>query len=98
MTAEAVLTIAGMAIATYATRAGGLWLMSRFTPSPAVEAALQALPGTLLVALVAPLALTRGPVETAASALIVLAMLRTGNLIFAIVIGVGTTALLRAVG
>lgn len=98
MTAESLLTILGMAFATYATRAGGLWLMTRFTPSPRVEAALQALPGTLLVALIAPLALTRGPVETVASLLVVLAMARTGNLVFAIIVGVGAVALLRAAG
>lgn len=97
MPAEVLITIAGMAIVTYATRAGGLWLMAHVTPSPRVETALQALPGTLLMALIAPMALTRGPVEAVASALVVVTMLRTGSLIAAIVVGVGTTALFRAI-
>ncbi len=97
MDADALVTIVGMAIVTYVTRAGGLWLMARVTPSPRLQAALEALPGALLMALIAPLALTRGPVEAIASVLVALTMLRTGNLIAAIVVGVGATALLRAV-
>lgn len=97
MTAEAVVTIVGMAVATYATRVGGVWLMARVTPSPPAEAALQALPGTLLVALIAPLALTRGPAAVIASALVVLAVWRTGNIIVAIAAGVAATALPRAI-
>ena len=54
MRVDALLTILGMAVAGYATRAGGLWLM-RFVPSsPRVEAWLQHLPGTVLIALIAP--------------------------------------------
>lgn len=97
MDVDALVTIVGMAIVTYVTRAGGLWLMARVTPSPRLTAALEALPGALLMALIAPLALTRGPVEAVAAALVALTMLRTGNLIAAIVVGVGATALLRAV-
>ena len=69
MTADVLITIAGMAIVTYLTRAAGLWLMARVTPSPPVQAALEALPGALLVALIAPMALTRGLIEGVASAL-----------------------------
>ena len=47
------------------------------------------------MALIAPMALTRGPVEGIASALVVLTMIRTGSLIAAVVIGVATVALLR---
>lgn len=95
MTADVLITIAGMAIVTYLTRAAGLWLMARVTPSPPVQAALEALPGALLVALIAPMALTRGLIEGIASALVVLTILRTGSLIAAVIIGVATTALLR---
>lgn len=59
---------------------------------------MQALPGSLLMALVAPMALTRGRIEAVAAALVVLTMLRTGGLIAAIVIGVGAAALRRAFG
>jgi uncharacterized membrane protein len=97
MTADVLITIAGMAIVTYLTRAGGLWLMERVTPSPRVQAALEALPGAVLVALIAPMALTRSPIEGVASALVVLTMMRTGSLIAAVVIGVVTVALLRLV-
>lgn len=97
MTADVLITIAGMAIATYLTRAGGLWLMERVTPSPRAQAALEALPGAVLVALIAPMALTRSPVEGVASVLVVITMIRTGSLLAAVIVGVVSVALLRLV-
>ena len=61
MGVEAVATILGMALVTYATRAGGFWLMGRVTPSPRLEAWLRHLPGALLAALVAPAIVAAGP-------------------------------------
>ncbi len=39
-----LFVILGMAFATYLTRAGGFWLMSRFTPSKRLERGLRAVP------------------------------------------------------
>jgi len=51
---QTLLTILLMALATYATRAGGLWLASRLTLSGRVEAWLDHIPGAILVSIVAP--------------------------------------------
>ena len=49
-----VLAIVSMALATYATRAGGYWLFSRFTPPDAVRTMLTYVPGTLFISFVTP--------------------------------------------
>ena len=64
-----ILTILGMALVTYATRAGGFWLMGLVTPSPRVETWLKQIPGAVLVALIAPTILASSIAETLASVL-----------------------------
>ena len=92
-----LLTIAGMALATYATRAGGLWIMARVTPSPRVEAWLRNIPGSVLMAIVAPAALTSGPADALAALVTALVAARTKNLLLAMIIGVATVWILRQV-
>ena len=91
-----LLTILLMALATYATRAGGLWLTSRLTLSDRIEAWLEYIPGAILVSLVAPTVLTSGLAEALAGLAVVLVALRTGSLPFAMVTGVGAVLALRA--
>ena len=55
-----LLAILLMALATYATRAGGLWLASRFDLSERAGAWLEQIPGAILISLVAPTVLTGG--------------------------------------
>lgn len=83
-----LVTIVGMAVVTYATRAGGLWLMDRVTPSRRVSAWLRHIPGAVLVALIAPTVVSGGPAEALATGATVLAAWRTGNLLLAMVVGV----------
>jgi uncharacterized membrane protein len=85
-----------MALATYATRAGGLWLASRFELSERAGAWLDQIPGAILVSLVAPTVLTGGPAEMFAALAVVIVALRTGSLPAAMVTGVGTVLALRA--
>ena len=59
--APAALAILGMALATYLTRAGGVWLVGRLRPSPRLEATLRQAPGAVLMAIVAPAVLQAGP-------------------------------------
>lgn len=87
MGAEALATILGMALVTYATRAGGLWLMGRITPTPRVERWLRHLPGAILAAIVAPAVLAAGAAETGAAALAAAVAARTGSPIGAMVAG-----------
>ena len=93
---QALLTIGLMALATYATRSGGLWLASRLALSERMEAWLGYIPGAILVSLVAPTVLTGGLAETLAAVAVILVALRTGSLPVAMVAGVGAVLVLRA--
>lgn len=92
-----ILTILGMALVTYATRAGGFWLMGLITPSPRVETWLKQIPGAVLVALIAPTILASSIAETLAAIATVLVAIRTKNVLIAMLIGVATVALLRLI-
>jgi uncharacterized membrane protein len=94
---QALLAITLMAVATYATRSGGLWLASRLALSERTEAWLGYIPGAILVSLVAPTVLTGGLAETLAAMAVILVALRTGSLPVAMVAGVGAVLVLRAV-
>jgi uncharacterized membrane protein len=91
-----LFTILLMALATYATRAGGLWLASRFDLSERAGMWLDQIPGAILVSLVAPTILTGGPAEVLAALAVVIVSLRTGSLPAAMVTGVMTILVLRA--
>jgi uncharacterized membrane protein len=94
----ALAVIVGMAIITYATRAGGLWLMSRVRPSRRVEAWLRNIPGAVIISIIAPAALTGGPaVALAVVATAAVAVLRPGSFLLPIVVGVLAVWLLRMV-
>lgn len=93
----ALITILGMALVTYATRAGGFWLMGLVSPSPRVEAWLRQIPGAVLVAIIAPTVLASSLAETLAALAAALVALRTKNVLVAMVVGVGAVWLLRMV-
>ncbi|HJT59003.1 MAG TPA: AzlD domain-containing protein [Ktedonobacteraceae bacterium] len=93
--ALALLTILGMALVTYLTRAGGLWLMSFVTPSPRVEAWLRQIPGAVLVAIIAPTVLASSIAETLASLFAILVAWRTKNVLAAMIAGVAMVWILR---
>ena len=92
-----LLAIVLMALATYATRAGGLWLANRFELSERAGTWLDAIPGAILVSLVAPAVLTSGPPEALAAVAVVIVAARSGSLPLAMVTGVVAVVLLRAV-
>ncbi len=91
-----ILAIVLMALVTYATRAGGLWLSSRLNLSERAEAWLEQLPGAILVSLVAPAVLTNGIPGALAALAVVIVALRTGSLPAAMVTGVATIVVLRS--
>lgn len=84
-------------IVTYITRSGGYFVLSRFKHiHPRVEAALEAVPGAVLIALILPSALNNGPLEIFAMAAAVIASLRLsaiGVLAIGMVIVIGGRAL-----
>ena len=88
-------TILLMALVTYATRAGGLWLASRFELSERAGAWLESIPGAILISIVAPTALTGGLPDLLAALAVVLVAMRTKSLPAAMVTGVVVVVLLR---
>lgn len=85
-------------IVTYITRSGGYFILSRFKSlHPRAEAALEAVPGAVLVTLVLPPALTNGPVELVAMAAALLASFRLTP-IWVLAIGMAIVISGRAMG
>lgn len=89
------LVIIVMSAITYSFRAGGYWLMGRVTLSPRVEAGLSYLPGAVITALVVPAALEAGIEGVAGVAAVGIAMRWRGNLMLALVAGIGVVWLYR---
>ena len=90
--------IFGMALATYATRAGGYLLFRAFRPPPAVRAMLGYVPGTLFVSYVIP-ALAQGGLQQWVGAAGTLGiMLATRNLALAILGGTASAWVVWAAG
>ncbi|HWK46048.1 MAG TPA: AzlD domain-containing protein [Stellaceae bacterium] len=84
--APTLAVIIGMALATYACRAGGYWLFRQIRPTPFMRTLLGYVPGTLFAAYVVP-ALVRGGLQqwvgAAAAVAAMLAMRSLSAAIFA---------------
>ncbi|MFW5730277.1 MAG: AzlD family protein [Desulfonatronovibrionaceae bacterium] len=93
--ALAYLTIALMALATYFTRAGGLFFISRFNPSPWFRSFLDHVPSSILIAIVVPAVFDQGPAELAAALAAVFTAVFTRNLIASLATGMLCVSLLR---
>ena len=92
-----LITIVGMACVTYLTRVSGYWLVGRVTLSPRLQTGLQALPGAVLVSLVAPTVLATGIAETLAALATIAVAARTRHLLAAMLSGVIVVWVLRTV-
>ena len=90
-------TIAGMAVATYLTRIGGLYLMRGVKVQGRLKAALDALPPAVLMAVIAPTVLATGVAETIAAAITVAAAFLRLPMIAVVAIGVAAVVVLRTV-
>jgi uncharacterized membrane protein len=90
-----LLAIVGMALVTYATRIGGWLAVRRVVPSGRARAALEAVPGAVLAAVIAPMAIVTGPAETLAAVITVVCSLKLPRLI-CVAIGVAAVVALRA--
>ncbi len=91
----AFVTIACMAGVTYLTRSGGLFIVSRINPSPRFRAFLAHMPSSILVAIIVPTLIGKGPSELIAAAVAALAAIVTRNLIISLFSGLITVSLLR---
>ncbi|WP_291993464.1 AzlD domain-containing protein [Candidatus Accumulibacter sp. ACC003] len=90
-------TIIAMALATYLTRIGGLYLMQGVTVKGRLKAALDALPPAVLMAVIAPTVLSSGPAETIAAVITAGAAFLRLPMIVVVAIGVAAVIALRAV-
>ena len=88
--------ITAMAVATYLTRIAGYWLVRHVTLKGRAAAALEAVPGAVLIALIAPMVLATDPAESGA-ALVTILIARRGAMLPAVVGGVAAVALFRLV-
>ena len=92
-----VVAILGMALVTYMTRAGGLWLMGFIAPSPRVETWLRQIPGAVLISIIAPAVFLTSLAQTLAALATLLAAIYTKNILVAMIVGVVAVWLLRTV-
>lgn len=91
----AAAAVAGMAVVTYGTRAGGLVLMSFARSTPRTERVLRHLSTSVLVALVVPAALRGGARAVVATAVAAGVALVTRNLLAAMLAGAAIAAAVR---
>jgi uncharacterized membrane protein len=89
--------VAAMAAVTYATKAGGLWLLGRLELSDRAEVGLEALPGAIIVAIVAPELASGGPPEWAAAALAAVVAWKTDNLLVSLGVAMIAVLAFRAI-
>ena len=92
------IVIVVMTVVVYITRAGGFWLIGRVKIGPRLAKMLDALPGAIIAATIAPL-LVRGGVSALAAVGVALAVMIVVRKDFAAVAaGLATAALVRAAG
>ncbi|WP_293027187.1 AzlD family protein [Natronococcus sp.] len=89
--------VLAMAVVTYATKTGGLWLLNRIETSERLEAALSVLPGAIVIAVLGPELAAGGPAEWGAGVVVVAVMWRTESILLALCAGVVSVVALRAV-
>ena len=90
------LVIASMALATYLCRIAGVAIMSRVRITPRIERGLRALPGSIIMATILPVALDNGPPAILALAATMAAMAATRNELAGLLTGLGALAVVRA--
>jgi Predicted membrane protein len=86
--------IIAMALATYATRVSGFWLLRFVRVTPRMQAALDALPVAILTAVIAPALMKGGTADILAAGVTLLAASRL-PLLATVILGVSSAVLLR---
>ena len=93
-----IATLAAMALAAYAARIAGYWLIGRVPLSPRLLRMLDALPGAVIAAIVLPILVKGGPSAVLAVAAAMATMALVRNDFAAVLAGVAMAALVRAAG
>ncbi|MBM6596710.1 AzlD family protein [Microvirga pudoricolor] len=94
----AAITILIMGIITYLCRIGGVVLMSHIRLTPRAERGLRALPGSIIVATIAPVTVDTGLTAFVSLAVTVIVMALTRKELIGLAAGLGTLSLIRALG
>ena len=84
---QVLITVGLAALATYSLRLGGLLLATRFPQSGRFRNGMNALPGALLFSLVVPAIATEGMWGVVATVLTAVVVLRTRNILAAMIVG-----------
>jgi uncharacterized membrane protein len=87
-----VMSIAGAALATYSLRLGGLLLAERLPKNGGFKRFMETLPGTILLALVAPGIFSAGMLGGVAALATALCAWKTKNLLLAMIVGMTIVA------
>lgn len=93
--AELLPLLVALALASYACRAGGFWLMRFVIVTPRLRAMLAAAPLAVMIGIVTPAALRGGIAETAGLAATFAAMRLWRSDLLAMFVGVAAVALSR---
>ncbi|MCG8565459.1 MAG: AzlD domain-containing protein [Desulfobacterales bacterium] len=95
-TNQALITILAMGLATYLTRAGGYFLAGRLDHLPGfVKSLLGYIPGTIIIAIIAPQIMDGGPATQTGALVCLAAALLMKNMVGVMVVGVAYVALFR---
>ena len=94
---EIWIALAGMALVTYACRAGGYWAMGFVRMTPRVEGWLAAMPSALVAAILARTVASAGPIEIAGAAAAFLVARFLGGDFAGMIAGIASVAVLRSV-
>lgn len=90
--------IAVMAATTLLIRAGGFWLMGHVPPTTRVRRMLEALPGSIVAAVVLPIAAKSGTAAILAVSAAVMVMIAWRSALLGVVAGIAAAALARSAG
>lgn len=90
--------IAAMAGVTVFTRLAGFWMMGRVTLTPRIMRMLEALPGSVVAALILPVILKEGLPAATAMLAVAAMMIWLRNEFLALACGIAIIAVMRASG
>lgn len=90
--------IAAMTCVTVFARIAGFWMMGRVTLTPRIMRMLEALPGSVVAALILPVILKEGVSAATAMVAVALMMIWLRNEFLALACGIAIIAVMRATG
>ena len=93
-----LLAIVVMAVMVFLMRAGGYWMMAHVPLTPRVRRMLEALPGSIVVAIVAPIVVREGPVAALAVFIAAVVMILRRSELLAVVAGIAAAGIARSAG